>query len=54
MCCDPGNIQGQAEPGSENLDLAVGFPVHCSGVELDGLQWSLPTQQRICFYNSVK
>mgnify|MGYP001855345563 CR=1 FL=1 len=36
-CCDPGHIQGQAEPGSENLDLPVGVPVHCSGVGLDDL-----------------
>jgi len=30
----PGDIQGQAAPGSEQPDLVVGVPVHCSG---DGL-----------------
>ena len=27
----------QAGRGSEHLDLAVGVPVHCKGVELDDL-----------------
>ena len=31
-CALPGNIQGQAGWGSEQLDLAVGVPVHCRGV----------------------
>jgi len=33
----PGDIQGQAEQGSEQPDIAVGVPVHCRGVGLDGL-----------------
>ena len=32
-----GDIQGQARPGSEQPDLAVGVPVHCRGVRLDDL-----------------
>ena len=32
-----GDIQGQAGPGSEQSDLAVGVPVHCRKVGLDGL-----------------
>ncbi len=31
-----GDIQGQAEHGSEHPDLAVGAPVHCRAVGLDG------------------
>jgi len=30
--------------GSEHPDVAVGVPVHCRGVGLDGLYGSLPTQ----------
>lgn len=33
----PADIQGQAEPGPEHLDLAVGIFVHCRGVGLGGL-----------------
>jgi len=33
----PGNIQGQAVKGTEQPDQAVGVPVPCRGVELDGL-----------------
>jgi len=28
-------MQGQAERGSEQPDVAVGVPVHCRGVGLD-------------------
>lgn len=31
-----GDIQGQAEPGFEQPNWAVGVPVHYRGVELDG------------------
>jgi len=30
--------------GAVSTDGAVGVPVHCRGVELNGLQRSLPTQ----------
>ena len=33
----PGDTQGQTEWASEHPDLAVGVPVHCRGVELNGL-----------------
>ena len=33
----PRNTQGQAGQGSEHPDQAVGVPVHCRGVGLDGL-----------------
>ena len=33
----PGDTQGQAGQGSEQLDLAVGVPVHFRGVGLDDL-----------------
>ena len=33
----PGDIQGQAEWGSEQSDVAVGDLVHCRGVGLDDL-----------------
>ena len=33
----PGDIQGQAGPGSEQPDLAMGVPVHCRRVGLDVL-----------------
>jgi len=33
----PGDIQYQAGLGSEQPDLAVGVPVHCSGIGLDNL-----------------
>lgn len=33
----PGNIQGQAVQGTEQPDQAVGVPLPCRGVELDGL-----------------
>ena len=36
-CPIPGDILGQAGRGSEQSDGAVGVPVHCGGVELDGL-----------------
>jgi len=36
-CSVPGDIQSQAGPGSEHSDLAVGIPVHCRRVGLDGL-----------------
>jgi len=31
----PGDIHGQAEPGSDQTNLAVDVPVHCRGVGLD-------------------
>ena len=34
-CPIPGDIQGQAGPGSEQPDLAVDIPGHCWGVGLD-------------------
>jgi len=34
-CPTPGDIQGQAGWGSEQLDLAVGVPVHCREVGLN-------------------
>ena len=36
-CPVPGDIQGRAGRGSEQHDLAVGFPVHCRGTGLDDL-----------------
>jgi len=36
-CSVPGNIRSQAGLGSQQPDLDVGVPVHCQGVELDGL-----------------
>jgi len=36
-CSIPGDIQGQAGPGSEQPDLAVDIPVSCRGVGLDDL-----------------
>ncbi len=36
-CPIAGDIQSQAEPGSEQPDLAVDIPVHCMGVGLDDL-----------------
>ena len=36
-CPIPGDVQCQAGWGSEQPDLAVGVPVHCRGVGLDGL-----------------
>ena len=35
-CSIPGDIKGQAGQGSEQLELAVGAPVHCREVRLDG------------------
>jgi len=32
-----GETEGQAGPGSEQLDLVVVDPVHCKGVGLDDL-----------------
>ena len=32
-----GDTEGQARPGSEQPDLAIGVPVHCRGVRLDFL-----------------
>ena len=40
----PGDIQGQAAPGSEQPDLVVDVPVHCSGDGLGDLYRPLPTQ----------
>jgi len=34
---DPGGIQGQAGPSSEQPELAVDVSVHCKGVGLDGI-----------------
>ena len=39
-----GNTQGQAGPGSEQPDRAVGVPVHCRGVGLVDLLGSLPSR----------
>ena len=39
-------FQGQTGWGSEHPDVALGVPVHCRGVGLDGLQGSLPTQKK--------
>ena len=36
-CPIPVDIQGQDGLGSEQLDLAVGVPVHCRGVGLEDL-----------------
>ena len=36
-CPIPGDAQGQGGWGSEHPDVAVGVPVHCRGVGLDGL-----------------
>ena len=36
-CPIPGGVQGQAEQGSEQPDLAVDVPVHCEGVGVDDL-----------------
>ena len=36
-CPMHGNIQGQAGQGSEQPDLVVDVPGHCSGVGLDDL-----------------
>ena len=33
----PGDIQGQAGQGSEQSDGAARVPVHCRGVEPDGI-----------------
>lgn len=33
----PGEIEGQAAPGSEPPNRAVGVPVDCRGVGLEGL-----------------
>jgi len=30
-------LDGQSKPGSEQTNLAAGFPVHCWGVGLDDL-----------------
>ena len=38
-CPIPGDTQDQAGQGSEHPGLAVGDPVHCRGVGLDGLEW---------------
>ena len=47
-----GDIQYEAGPGSEQLDLAVGVLVHCRGGGLDDLWRSLPTQKILWFYES--
>jgi len=36
-CPIPGNIQGQAEQGSEQPDLVEDVPAHCRGIGLDDL-----------------
>jgi len=36
-CPIPGNIQGQAEWGSEQPDLVEGVPAHCRGAGQDDL-----------------
>jgi len=36
-CHVPRNIQSQAGWGSEHPDLAVGIPIRCRGVGLNGL-----------------
>ena len=36
-CFIPGDFQGKAGPGSEQLDGAADVPGHCRGVALDGL-----------------
>jgi len=36
-CPMPGDTQGQAGWGSGHPDGAVGIPIHCRGVGLDGL-----------------
>ena len=42
-------MQGQAGPGSEKPDLAVGVPVHCKGVGLDGsLQTQMMQEKCVC------
>ena len=45
------DIQGQAGRDSEQPDLDVGVPVHCSRVRLEDLSWSLPTQTMMWFYD---
>lgn len=39
-----GDIQGQAEQGFVQLDLAVDVPFHCRGVGIDDFQGSFPAQ----------
>jgi len=36
-CPIPGDSQGQAAQGSEQPGVAVGVPVHCRGIGLNGL-----------------
>lgn len=43
-CHVSGDIQNQSGWGFEQPDVALGIPVHCRGVGLDGL-WSLPTHK---------
>ena len=42
----PGDTRGQAGWGSEQPDGAVGVPVRCRGVGLDGLLWPFQLEQR--------
>ena len=43
-CPIPGDTQGQAGRGSEQHDAAVGVPIPCRGLTLEGILRSLPTQ----------
>jgi len=45
-----GNTQGKAGPGSEQTNLDVDVPVHCSGVGLHDLQGSFQLKR---FYDSI-
>ena len=47
-CPVPGDVQGQAGPGSEQPDLSV--DVHCRGVGLGDLYRSLSTQTILQLY----
>jgi len=53
-CPVPTDIHGQAEQGSEEPDEAVGVPVSCREVELDGLWKSFTTQKILCWGVSYK
>ena len=47
------NIQGQIGRDSEQHNLVEDVPAHCSGVGLDDLQRSLPTQAILRFYSMI-
>jgi len=49
-CFIPGDIQDQAEWGSEQHQLSVDVPIHCRGVVQDDLLRSLPTLMILWFY----